>query len=327
MRRALITGISGQDGRYLGEQLTARGYSVYGTVRDRSSAASAATAELLPQTELIEADLTDPASLHRALDQSAPDEVYNLASFSSVGASWRHPALTAQVTAIGAVNLLEATRLHAGGDVGRVRYFQASSAEMFGDASESPQHERTAMRPRSPYGAAKLFAHHLTASYRESYGMHASSGILFNHESPRRGTRFVTRKISQAVARISLGLQRSVHLGNLDARRDWGFAGDYTDAMWRMLQQPSASDYVIATGHAHSVRQFVAAAFAAAGIEDWQAHVEEDPALLRPTDSLEVIGDASRARNELGWAPTVDFDELVRMMVASDAAEQARLHR
>jgi GDPmannose 4,6-dehydratase len=320
MGRALITGISGQDGGYLGELLTAKGYVVHGTVRDAASPSTAAVAALLPDAVLTVADITDPASVRHALELAQPDEVYHLAAHSSVGASWTHPARTTEATALGALHVLEAIREYAGDDVSHVRYFQASSSEMYGDADAGPQHERSPMRPRSPYGAAKLFAHHLTASYRESYGMHASAGILFNHESPRRGEQFVTRKITTAVARISQGMQRTVRLGDLDVRRDWGFAGDYADAMWRMLQQATPDDYVIATGRSHSVRDFVDAAFAAVGIDDWTDLVEMDAALLRPAEPTDIVGDATKARGVLGWTPTVGFAELVRMMVASDAA-------
>ncbi len=320
MPSALITGITGQDGTYLAELLLSKGYDVHGLVRGQNNPRLESVRELLPAVHLHAGDLTDFASLVRALRDSEPDEVYNLGAISFVAHSWDNASLTADVTAKGVLNLLEAVRLHTAGDPSRVRFYQASSSEMFGHAVEAPQRETTRFWPRSPYGVAKAFGHHLTVNYRESYGMHASSGILFNHESPRRGPEFVTRKISRAVARISLGLQDEVALGNLDARRDWGFAGDYVEAMWLMVQRPTADDFVVATGETHSVRDFLDLAFAHVGIDDWSRHVRVDPRFLRPAEVDVLVGDATKAREVLGWKPGVGFAELVRMMVDADLA-------
>jgi GDPmannose 4,6-dehydratase len=275
---------------------------------------------LLPAVTLHHGDLTDMSSLIRALRDSDPDEVYNLGAVSFVAYSWENAALTTDVTGKGVLTMLESLRLHCGDQAGRVRFYQASSSEMFGKVQETPQHERTLLWPRSPYGVSKVFGHHMTVNYRESYGMHASSGILFNHESPRRGPEFVTRKISQAVAAIALGRGGDLVLGNLDAERDWGFAGDYVEAMWLMLQQPEPDDYVIATGETHSIREFVEAAFAHVGIDDWAPHVRQDPRFMRPAEVDRLVGDASKAREVLGWKPRVDFAELVAMMVDADIA-------
>ncbi len=323
MPTALITGITGQDGLYLAELLLAKGYDVHGVIRGQNNPKRDLVERLLPDVRLHNGDLTDMSSLLRALRDSQPDEVYNLGAVSFVAYSWENAHLTTDVTAKGVLNMLEAIRLHSGyrtgGDRGEgVRFYQASSSEMFGKVQESPQHERTLLWPRSPYGVSKVFGHHMTINYRESYGMHASSGILFNHESPRRGPEFVTRKISQAVARIRLGLQDELVLGNLDAERDWGFAGDYVEAMWLMLQQPQGDDYVIATGEAHSIRDFLDAAFAHVGIEDWTPYVRQDPRFMRPAEVDHLIGDASKAREVLGWKPRVSFPELVALMVDAD---------
>ncbi|MCW2816646.1 MAG: GDP-mannose 4,6-dehydratase [Nocardioides sp.] len=318
MPSALITGITGQDGLYLAELLTEKGYDVHGLIRGQNNPKRELVQELLPTITLHNGDLTDLSSLLRALRDSDPDEVYNLGAVSFVAYSWEQAALTTDVTAKGVLNVLEALRLHTGDDPSRVRFYQASSSEMFGKVQEVPQHERTLLWPRSPYGVAKVFGHYMTVNYRESYGMHASSGILFNHESPRRGPEFVTRKVSQAVARIHLGLQDELVMGNLDAERDWGFAGDYVEAMWLMLQQPEADDYVIATGETHSVREFVQEAFAHVGIDDWQRFVRFDERFTRPAEVDHLIGDASKARDRLGWKPRVGFSELVRLMVAAD---------
>ena len=256
----------------------------------------------------------------RAMRDSQPDEVYNLGAISFVAYSWENAFVTSDVTGMGVLNMLEAVRLHAGDDPSSIRFYQASSSEMFGKVQEVPQSERTLLWPRSPYGVSKVYGHYMTINYRESYGMHASSGILFNHESPRRGPEFVTRKISQAVARIHLGQQDSMALGNLDARRDWGFAGDYVEAMWRMLQQDEADDYVIATGETWSIRDFLDLAFAHVGIDDWAKHVTQDPRFMRPAEVELLIGDASKAKDKLGWKPTVSFAELVAMMVDADIA-------
>jgi GDPmannose 4,6-dehydratase len=321
MPTALITGITGQDGRYLAELLLGKGYRVFGMVHGPDSVLAAAVAAELPDVRMVTGDLTELPSLLRALQTAAPDEVYNLAAMSRVEHSWDQAGLTADVTGKGVLNLLDAIRLHCGDALGDIRFYQASSSEMFGKATQVPQTESTPLWPRSPYGVAKVFAHYMTINYRESYGMHASCGILFNHESPRRGPEFVTRKVSRGVAAIKLGLQDKLVMGNLDARRDWGYAGDYVDAMWRMVQQPAGDDYVVATGVAHSVRELVAAAFAAVGIEDWEPFVEQDKRFLRPADIDLVVGDASKARRVLGWAPTVGFDELVRMLVEHDLSE------
>lgn len=318
MPRALITGITGQDGLYLAELLLAKGYDVHGLVRGQNNPRGWLVEQHLPQVHLHYGDLTDMSSLMRALRESDPDEVYNLGAVSFVAYSWENAHLTTEVTGKGVLNMLEALRLHTGDQPGDVRFYQASSSEMFGKVQETPQHERTLLWPRSPYGVSKVYGHHMTINYRESYGMHASSGILFNHESPRRGPEFVTRKITQAVARIHLGLQDEVILGNLDAERDWGFAGDYVEAMWLMLQQPAGDDYVVATGETHSIRDFLDLAFAHVGIDDWSGHVRQDPRFMRPAEVDTLVGDAGKARDVLGWKPKVSFAELVTMMVDAD---------
>lgn len=321
---ALIAGVAGQDGLHLAALLTEKGYEVHGLLRGVTHSKRALVDEVAPGITLHAGDLTDLPSLVRAIYASHPHEVYNLASMSYVSNSWANAQLTTDVNAKGVVNVLEAIRLHEGDDVGRVRFFQASSSEMFGKVQEVPQRETTLPWPRSPYGVAKTFGHHMTVNYRESYGMHASSGILFNHESPRRPVDFVTRKISRAVARISLGLQDELVLGNLDVERDWGFAGDYVEAMWLMLQQDEPDDYVIATGETHSLRELLDTAFRVVGIDDWSRYVRQDPAFMRPADSGLTVGDASKAREVLGWKPRVTFEELVTMMVEHDLAENRR---
>jgi GDPmannose 4,6-dehydratase len=318
MRRALITGITGQDGLYLSELLLSKGYEVYGLIRGQNNPKANLVAETVPDVKVIAGDLTDLSSLLRALQTARPDEVYNLGAISFVAYSWEQSALTTDVTGKGVLNMLEAVRIYADGDLGKVRFYQASSSEMFGKAQQSPQNERTLLWPRSPYGVAKVFGHYMTINYRESYGMHASSGILFNHESPRRGIEFVTRKVSLGVAAIKLGLLDKLVMGNLDASRDWGYAGDYVEAMWRMLQQPEGDEYVVATGQTHSIRELVAAAFDVVGIENWQEYVEHDARLLRPAEVDVLVGDATKAREKLGWTPTIGFSELIRMMVESD---------
>ena len=318
MPRALITGITGQDGLYLSELLLRKGYEVYGLIRGQNNPKANLVAETVPDVKVIAGDLTDLSSLLRALQTSQPDEVYNLGAISFVAYSWEQSALTSDVTGKGVLNMLEAVRIYAGRDLSGVRFYQASSSEMFGKAQQVPQTERTLLWPRSPYGVAKVFGHYMTINYRESYGMHASSGILFNHESPRRGIEFVTRKVSLGVAAIKLGLLDKLVMGNPDASRDWGYAGDYVEAMWRMLQQPEGDDYVVATGQTRSVSDLLAAAFDVVGIENWQDYVEHDPRLLRPAEVDVLVGDATKAREKLGWAPTVGFHELVRMMVESD---------
>ena len=325
MTRALITGITGQDGLYLAELLLSKGYEVFGLIRGQNNPKLELVQRTVPGVRLLTGDLTDVSSLMRALEVSRPDEVYNLGAISYVAYSWENAMVTTDVTGKGVLNILEAVRLYAGDDPSRVRFYQASSSEMFGKVQEVPQRESTLLWPRSPYGVAKVFGHYMTINYRESYGMHASSGILFNHESPRRGPEFVTRKVSIAVARIKLGLQDGIVMGNLDAKRDWGFAGDYVEAMWRMLQQDTADDYVISTGQTHSIRELLDAAFGAVGITDWEHLVTQDPRFMRPAEVELLIGDSAKAKDVLGWEPTVGFTELVSMMVENDLAEQRTL--
>ncbi len=325
MPRALITGITGQDGLYLSELLLSKGYEVFGLIRGQNNPKLELVRELVPDVKLVTGDLLDLSSLLRALEVSRPEEVYNLAAISYVAYSWENAMLTADVTGKGVLNMLEAIRLYAHDDVSTVRFYQASSSEMFGKVQEVPQRESTLLWPRSPYGVAKVFGHYMTINYRESYGMHASSGILFNHESPRRGPEFVTRKVSQAVARIKLGLQDDLTLGNLDAKRDWGYAGDYVDAMWRMLQQDTPDDYVVATGETHSIRELLDAAFSVIGVDDWSGYVKQDPRFMRPAEVELLIGDPAKARTVLGWEPKVSFTELVTMMVENDLVEQRAL--
>ncbi len=320
MPRALITGITGQDGLYLSELLLSKGYEVHGLIRGQNNPKEAIVREVVPDVHLVTGDLTDLSSLVRAMQTAEPDEVYNLGAVSFVAYSWQNARVTSEVTGLGVLNMLEAVRLHSGDDAGRVKFYQASSSEMFGRVQEVPQRETTLLWPRSPYGVAKTFGHYMTINYRESYGMHASSGMLFNHESPRRGPEFVTRKVSMAVSRIARGLQDSVSLGNLDARRDWGFAGDYVEAMWLMMQQEVADDYVVATGETHSIRELLDVAFRRAGIEDWEPHVVQDPRFFRPAEVDLLIGDPSKAKRQLGWTPQVGFEQLVHMMVDHDLA-------
>jgi GDPmannose 4,6-dehydratase len=302
-----------------------KGYEVYGLIRGQNNPKAELVRREVPDVKPVFADLTDTPSILRALGVAQPDEVYNLGAISFVAYSWENAKLTSDVTGLGVLNVLEAIRLHAGDDLSKVRFYQASSSEMFGKVQDVPQRETTLLWPRSPYGVAKVFGHYMTINYRESYGMHASSGILFNHESPRRGPEFVTRKVTQAVARISLGLQDSVSLGNLDAKRDWGFAGDYVEAMWLMLQQDEADDYVVATGETHSIRDLLTVAFKHVGIEDWSVKVHQDPRFFRPAEVDLLIGDPAKAHEKLGWKPKVGFEELVRMMVDSDLAQQKEL--
>jgi GDPmannose 4,6-dehydratase len=313
MPKALITGVTGQDGSYLAELLLAKGYEVVGVVRRTSHHSYERIEHLLDRIEVVAADLLDQHSLTVVLQDSRPDEVYNLAAQSYVPTSWTQPVLTGEFTALGVTRILEAIRLvHP-----TARFYQASSSEMFGKVSETPQREDTSFYPRSPYGVAKVYGHWITVNYRESYGLYAVSGILFNHESPRRGIEFVTRKVTDAVARIKLGLAQELRLGNLEARRDWGFAGDYVDAMWRMLQQEQPQDYVIGSGETHSVRELVELAFAHVGL-DYRKHVISDPKFYRPAEVDLLLADPSKARRELGWAPKVGFAELVAMMVDAD---------
>ena len=313
MPTALITGITGQDGSYLAEWLLTRGYGVVGMVRRASTENFERIAHLRDRIELRQADLLDQLSLIDLLRTVRPDEIYNLAAQSFVPTSWAQPVLTAEFDAVGVTRLLEAMRLITP----EARFYQASSSEMFGKVRETPQRETTPFHPRSPYGVAKVYGHYITVNYRESYGLYACSGILFNHESPRRGREFVTRKVADGVARIKLGLASELALGNLKARRDWGFAGDYVEAMWQMLQQPVPDDYVVATGESHAVQELVEIACASAGL-DWRAVVREDPGLLRPAEVDHLVGDATKARRVLGWAPRVSFPDLVEMMVRAD---------
>ena len=318
MRSALIAGVSGQDGLYLSELLLAKGYKVFGLVQSLDPQRELQLTNEVPGLQLIHGDLTDTTTLFRALEIAVPDEVYNLGAKSHVAFSWEQAQQTAQVTAIGVLNLLEAIRISCPDNAQRPRFYQASSSEMFGKAQETPQRETTLLWPRSPYGVAKVFGHHMTINYRESYGFHASSGILFNHESPRRSPEFVTRKVTQSVARIATGKQKTIVMGNLDAMRDWGFAGDYVKAMWLMLQQDVADDYVIATGKTHSVRDLVRLAFSVAGISNWEDYVSSSDDLLRPADISSLVGDSSKAKANLGWVPETSFEELVTMMVEHD---------
>jgi GDPmannose 4,6-dehydratase len=313
MPKALITGVTGQDGSYLADLLLAKGYEVVGVVRRTSHHSYERIEHLLDRIEVVAADLLDQHSLTVVIQDSRPDEVYNLAAQSYVPTSWTQPVLTGEFTALGVTRILEAIRLaHP-----TARYYQASSSEMFGKVTETPQRESTAFYPRSPYGVAKVYGHWITVNYRESYGLYAVSGILFNHESPRRGIEFVTRKVTDGVARIKLGLARELRLGNLEARRDWGFAGDYVDAMWRMLQQDQPQDYVIGSGETHSVRELVELAFSHVGL-DYRQHVVSDPKYYRPAEVDLLLADPSKARRELGWTPKVGFAELVAMMVDAD---------
>lgn len=322
MPTALITGITGQDGSYLAEHLLAKGYRVVGVVRRSSTTPYERIAHLIDSIELLSADLLDQTSLVDAVEAVRPDEIYNLAAQSFVQTSWTQPVLTGEFTALGVTRMLEAMRKAAP----QSRFYQASSSEQFGKVVETPQRESTPFYPRSPYGVAKVYGHWITVNYRESFNLYAVSGILFNHESPRRGLEFVTRKISDGVARIKHGLATELRLGNLDARRDWGFAGDYVDAMWRMLQSDTPEDFVIGTGSTFSVREFCEAAFGAVDL-DWQEYVKQDARFFRPAEVDLLVADPSRAREELGWEPSVSFAELVRRMVEADMDRWAARHR
>lgn len=317
MPTALITGITGQDGSYLAELLLEKGYRVVGTVRRSSTTPYERIAHLVDKVELISADLLDQSSLTDAVSECAPDEIYNLAAQSFVQTSWNQPVLTGEFTALGVTRMLEAMKKAAP----KARFYQASSSEMFGKVVESPQRESTPFYPRSPYGVAKVYGHWITVNYRESFGLYAVSGVLFNHESPRRGLEFVTRKVTDAVARIKLGLAHEVRLGNLDARRDWGFAGDYVEAMWLMLQQDEPDDYVIGTGHTWSVRDLCDVAFSYAGL-DYRQHVVQDPRFFRPAEVDLLVADPSKAKEQLGWAPGLSFEQLVHAMVEADLERQ-----
>ena len=331
MRRALITGITGQDGRHLSEHLLAQGYEVFGLLRGQHNPKRAIVEHEVPDVRLIEGDLTDQVSLISAIQQTQPDEVYNLGAMSFVALSWNQPELTGNVTGLGALRMLEAIRIvqgssPSGASGSGIRFYQASSSEMFGAAEDVPQSEATRFHPRSPYGVAKVLAHHMTVNYRESYGLYACSGILFNHEGWRRGPEFVTRKISRAVARIKLGRQDTLTLGNLESKRDWGYAGDYVEAMHLMLQQDRPDDYVIGTGECHSVRDFAEAAFQCVGL-NWEEYVTLDSSLLRPAEVDILQADASKARKALGWQPRVTFNGLVELMVESDLKIESALAR
>lgn len=313
MKTALVTGITGQDGSYLAELLLEKGYRVVGMVRRLSMENFGRIDHLLDRLEIVQGDLLDQISLLDIVSRTNPDEVYNLAAMSFVPTSWKQPVLTGEFTALGVTRMLEALRLAAP----RARFYQASSSEMFGRVRETPQNELTPLYPRSPYGVAKVYGHWITVNYRESYDLFACSGILFNHESPRRGLEFVTRKVTDGVARIKLGLSRELRMGNLAAKRDWGFAGDYVEAMWRMLQHDEPDDFVIATGQTHSVERLVEVAFGCVDL-DWHEFVKVDPAFFRPAEVDYLVGDSSKARRVLGWGPRVGFEALIRMMVDAD---------
>jgi len=315
-KRALITGVTGQDGSYLSELLLEKGYEVHGVVRRASTENFERISHLAGKIQLHQADLLDQLSIIDVMKETEPDEVYNLAAMSFVPTSWKQPVLTGEFTGIGVTRMLEAVK-HLGRD--SIRFYQASSSEMFGKVVEVPQTETTPFYPRSPYGVAKVYGHWITVNYRESYDMYCCSGILFNHESPRRGREFVTRKVTDGVARIKLGMAKSLKLGNLDSKRDWGFAGDYVKAMWLMLQQDKPDDYVVATGETHTVKRLVELAFGAVGL-DWNKYVEIDPNLVRPAEVDLLIGDPAKAKAKLGWKPEVSFEKLVEMMVQADVA-------
>ena len=324
MPRALITGITGQDGLYLAEFLTDKGYEVFGMVRGQQNPKIPIVEEAIPSVQLLEGDLRDLSSLLGVLEVAQPDEIYNLGAMSFVGLSFRQPELTGDITGMGVLRILEAVRIHTQGQMEQVRFYQASSSEMFGATRESPQCEMTQFHPRSPYGVAKVFGHYMTQNYRESYNAWACSGILFNHESPRRGFEFLTRKVTHAVARIALGRQDHLTVGNMDVSRDWGFAGDYVRAMWLMLQQDEPDDYVIATGESHTVRELLEIAFSRVAIDDWRPYVRQDPRFFRPADISILLGDASKAHAKLGWKPQVDFRQLIEMMVDADIESEGR---
>lgn len=318
MPRAFITGITGQDGQHLAEFLHNKGYEVFGLVKGQNNPRMDLLRDEFPFVQPVPGDLADLPSLVKALETAQPDEVYNLGAISFVAMSFNQAELTANITGLGVLRLLEAIRMVGGTSNNKIRFYQASSSEMFGKVRETPQNEMTPFHPRSPYGCAKVFGHDITVNYRESYDLFACSGILFNHEGPRRGLEFVTRKITNAVARIKLGLQDSVTLGNLDAKRDWGYAGDYVKAMWLMLQQDQPDDYVVATGETHSIEELLALAFAEVGIDDWHPYVKQDSKYFRPAEVDLLIGDSTKARTKLGWTPEVDFPGLVKLMVEND---------
>ena len=322
-KRALITGITGQDGMYLAELLNSKNYQVYGLIRGQHNPKRQIVEQELPWVELLEGDLSDMGSLVAALEISQPDEVYNLGAISFVALSFKQPELTGNITGLGALRLLEAIRIIDAGK-GKIRYYQASTSELYGKVRETPQSETTPFYPRSPYGVAKAYAHYMTVNYREGYNMHASCGILFNHESPRRGYEFVTRKITSSVARIKLGLQSELVLGNLESKRDWGFAGDYVEGMWRMLQQDEPADYVLATGETHSIGELLDLAFSEVGIDDWKPFVKQDHRFMRPAEVDLLHGDPSKARTVLSWERKISFPELIKMMVINDLEIEGR---
>lgn len=318
MPRAFITGITGQDGQHLAEFLYSKGYEVFGMVKGQNNPKFTSMRDEFPYVEPVPGDLADLPSLVKALELVRPDEVYNLGAISFVALSFNQAELTANITGLGVLRMLEAIRMVGGAQNNPIRFYQASSSEMFGKVREIPQNERTPFHPRSPYGCAKVFGHDITVNYRESYGLYACSGILFNHEGPRRGLEFVTRKVTNAVARIKLGLQEELVLGNLDFKRDWGYAGDYVKAMWLMLQQDEPDDYVVATGETHSGEELVRLAFMEAGIDDWQRYVRQDQKFFRPAEVDLLIGDPAKAQHRLGWRREVDFPQLIKMMVEND---------
>jgi GDPmannose 4,6-dehydratase len=323
MPRAFVTGITGQDGQHLAEFLHGQGYEVLGMVKGQNNPRAELLRDEFPYVELVSGDLADLPSLVSALEAAQPEEVRNWGSISFVALSFSQAELTANLTGLGVLRMLEAIRMVGGSQNNPIRFYQASSSEMFGKVRETPQTELTPFHPRSPYGCAKVFGHDIVVNYRESYGLHASSGILFNHEGPRRGLEFVTRKVTNAAARIRLGLQDQVVLGNLDSKRDWGYAGDYVKAMWLMLQQDQPDDYVIATGQTHSIEDLVQRAFAEVGYDNWRDFVRQDPKFLRPAEVDLLIGDATKARTVLGWEPEIDFEALIRMMVTHDLHHEA----
>ena len=328
MPRAFITGITGQDGQHLAEFLHSKGYQVFGMLKGQNNPRALQIRDEFPYVELVPGDLADLTSLVSAMEYVQPDEVYNLGAISFVAISFGQAELTSNITGLGVLRMLEAIRMVGGSQNNPIRFYQASSSEMFGKVREVPQTELTPFHPRSPYGCAKVFGHDITVNYRESYGIYACSGILFNHEGPRRGLEFVTRKISNTAARIKLGVEKELVMGNLDAKRDWGYAGDYVRAMWMMLQQPEPDDYVVATGETHSIEEFLTLAFDEVGLGDWRPYVKQDPRFFRPAEVDLLIGDPSKARDQLGWIPEVDFPELVKMMVKNDIAiESSRLSK
>ena len=324
MKRALVTGITGQDGRYLASLLASKGYQVFGLIRGQNNPKADLVLHETPQLELVDGDLRDLSSLIAAVEEVQPDEVYNLGAMSFVKLSFTQPELTSDITGLGVLRMLEAVRIVGGSEDNPIRFYQASSSEMFGKVRETPQTEQTAFHPRSPYGVAKVFGHYTTLNYRESYGIHASSGICFNHEGERRGLEFVTRKITNGVARIKLGLQDKISLGNLDSQRDWGYAGDFVEAMWLILQQDEPDDYVIATGETHTIGEFLDLSFRCAGIDDWAPYVEQDPRFMRPAEVDLLLGDPTKAMTKLGWQRKVSFEQLVERMYAHDLQDESR---